>query len=167
VSKRPVLLLVLALFVLAAAGMVGCGTPSATSPAGSSSVATQAAQPATAPVTTEPTTPPVAEPTELKIKDKVVGKGVAAKTGDAVTVDYTGWLVDGTQFDSSIGRAPFKFTLGAGMVIEGWDTGVVGMKVGGVRTLTIPSALAYGPQGRAPIPPNATLVFDVKLLKIN
>jgi peptidylprolyl isomerase/FKBP-type peptidyl-prolyl cis-trans isomerase FkpA len=105
--------------------------------------------------------------TELKIKDKVVGKGVVAKSGDKIQVDYTGWLMDGTKFDSSIGRAPFSFVLGAGEVIEGWDKGVAGMKVGGTRILTIPSGLAYGAQGSPPvIPPNATLKFEVKLLSV-
>lgn len=100
-------------------------------------------------------------------KDVVVGKGVAAKTGDVVTVDYTGKLTSGKQFDSSVGRAPFTFVLGGGMVIKGWDQGVVGMKVGGKRKLTIPASLGYGAQGAPPdIPGGATLVFDVEVKKI-
>ena len=100
----------------------------------------------------------------LKKTDVVVGKGPVAKAGDRVVVEYTGKLTNGKQFDSSIGRAPFSFTLGAGEVIKGWDLGVAGMRVGGKRKLTIPSSLGYGAQGSPPvIPPNATLVFDVEL----
>ena len=104
----------------------------------------------------------------LKKTDVVVGKGPVAKSGDHVTVEYTGKLTNGKQFDSSIGRAPFSFTLGAGQVIKGWDQGVVGMKVGGKRKLVIPPSLGYGAQGAgADIPPNATLVFDVELKSID
>ena len=103
----------------------------------------------------------------LEKKDVVVGKGPAAKFADYVTVDYTGKLLNGKQFDSSIGRAPFSFVLGAGSVIKGWDQGVVGMKVGGKRKLRIPAALAYGSRQMGPdIPPNSTLLFDVELKKI-
>lgn len=104
----------------------------------------------------------------LEMEDVVVGEGAEAKAGDNVTVHYTGKLTDGTQFDSSVGRAPFKFQLGAGMVIKGWDQGVAGMKVGGKRKLTIPPDLGYGSRGfPGAIPPNSTLVFDVELLKVN
>jgi FKBP-type peptidyl-prolyl cis-trans isomerase len=104
---------------------------------------------------------------KLKIKDIKVGKGAIARAGDTVTVDYTGTLTNGKKFDSSIGREPFTFHLGAGEVIPGWDKGVAGMKVGGTRKLTIPSDLAYGDRGAPPaIPPKATLIFVVKLLKI-
>jgi FKBP-type peptidyl-prolyl cis-trans isomerase FkpA len=106
-------------------------------------------------------------------KDKVmtedikVGTGEAAKTGDAVTVHYTGTLTDGKKFDSSRDRkAPFTFTLGEGKVIKGWEQGILGMKVGGERKLTIPASLGYGASGYGPIPGNATLIFDVELLKI-
>lgn len=107
--------------------------------------------------------------TELKIKDDVVGTGAVAKSGDRVNVHYTGWLTDGTKFDSSKDRnQPFAFTLGAGEVIPGWDQGVAGMKVGGKRTLTIPPELGYGAQGAGgAIPPNATLVFEVELLSVD
>jgi FKBP-type peptidyl-prolyl cis-trans isomerase len=105
----------------------------------------------------------------LTIRDEVVGKGPSAKSGDRVTVDYTGWLADGTKFDSSKDRnQPFSFSLGAGDVIPGWDQGVAGMKVGGKRKLTIPPDLGYGARGAGGvIPPNATLIFEVELLKID
>jgi FKBP-type peptidyl-prolyl cis-trans isomerase len=104
----------------------------------------------------------------LKIEDLVVGTGAAAKAGDQVSVHYTGWLTDGTKFDSSLDRGePFAFTLGQGQVIEGWDKGVEGMKVGGKRKLTIPPDMAYGDQGAGEvIPPNAVLVFEVELLAV-
>ena len=100
--------------------------------------------------------------------DLVEGTGATPKTGESVTVHYTGWLTDGKKFDSSLDRKqPFNFTLGAGMVIKGWDQGVLGMKVGGKRKLTIPSDLGYGAKGFAgAIPPNATLVFEVELLQV-
>jgi FKBP-type peptidyl-prolyl cis-trans isomerase FkpA len=106
--------------------------------------------------------------------DTVVGKGKEAVSGATVVVNYTGWLHDeaakgkrGKQFDSSIGRGPFSFPLGAGRVIRGWDEGVAGMKVGGKRTLVIPPEMGYGARGAGGvIPPNATLVFDVELLDV-
>jgi FKBP-type peptidyl-prolyl cis-trans isomerase FkpA len=106
--------------------------------------------------------------------DTVVGTGKEAVAGTTVQVNYTGWLHDpkaadlhGAKFDSSIGRGPFSFPLGAGRVIPGWDQGVAGMKVGGKRTLIIPSELAYGQRGAGGvIPPGATLVFDVELLDV-
>lgn len=106
----------------------------------------------------------------LVIKDDVVGTGTVAQVGDLVTVNYTGTLDDGTVFDSSLkpGRTPFSFTLGAGQVIKGWDEGVLGMKIGGTRELTIPPALGYGSQGAGTvIPPNATLHFVVTLLSVS
>ena len=105
----------------------------------------------------------------LEIEDMEVGTGIEAANGDRVTVHYTGWLIDGTKFDSSIDRGqPFVFSLGAGEVIQGWDRGVRGMQVGGVRKLTIPPELAYGdrPVGGGLIPANSTLVFEVQLLEI-
>jgi FKBP-type peptidyl-prolyl cis-trans isomerase len=108
-------------------------------------------------------------PTELKKKDLVTGTGETAEKGLAVTVHYTGWLYvnghRGKKFDSSLGKEPFTFKLGAGEVIEGWDRGVEGMKVGGKRELIIPSQMGYGAAGAPPdIPPNATLDFEVQLL---
>lgn len=111
---------------------------------------------------------PVANVTELKMEDTTVGTGAVAEAGKRVTVHYTGWLANGTKFDSSKDHGqPFTFQLGAGQVIKGWDQGVAGMKVGGMRKLTIPPDLAYGPNGAGGvIPPNATLVFEVELLGV-
>lgn len=104
---------------------------------------------------------------ELQIEELVAGTGAKAAAGNQVSVHYTGWLTDGKKFDSSQGRGPFAFRLGAGMVIKGWDQGVAGMAVGGKRKLTIPPHLAYGDRGfPGAIPPNATLVFEVELLSI-
>ena len=104
----------------------------------------------------------------LKYTDTKVGTGAEAKAGQQVSVHYTGWLTNGTKFDSSKDRGqPFEFPLGGGRVIKGWDEGVQGMKVGGVRKLTIPADLGYGAQGAGGvIPPNATLVFEVELLDV-
>ena len=106
--------------------------------------------------------------TSLKTEDLTVGTGREAKAGDTVEVHYIGRLVNGTKFDSSCDRnQAFPFQLGAGMVIQGWDQGVAGMKEGGKRRLIIPSRLGYGPQGFPPvIPQNAALVFDVELVKV-
>ena len=97
-----------------------------------------------------------------------VGTGDTAVAGKPVRVHYTGWLTNGTKFDSSVDRGqPFSFPLGAGRVIKGWDEGVAGMKVGGKRQLRIPPDLGYGPRGAGGvIPPNATLVFDVELIEV-
>ncbi len=105
---------------------------------------------------------------ELKIEDEKIGTGETAATGKKVTVNYSGTLTDGKKFDSSYDRGiPFSFNLGAGEVIQGWDKGIAGMKVGGKRKLTIPPELGYGARGAgSDIPPNATLIFEVELLKV-
>jgi FKBP-type peptidyl-prolyl cis-trans isomerase len=105
---------------------------------------------------------------QLIIEEIVVGNGNVAAKGNNVTVHYTGWLTDGKKFDSSKDRGdPFVFSLGRGQVIQGWDQGVAGMKVGGKRKLTIPPDLGYGARGAGGvIPPNATLVFEVELLGV-
>ena len=106
--------------------------------------------------------------TGLYVRELAEGSGAAAAAGDTVVVHYTGWLPDGTQFDSSRDRGePFEIPLGAGVVIPGWDEGLQGMRVGGQRQLVIPPALAYGSRGAGnAVPPNATLVFEVELLEV-
>jgi len=107
-------------------------------------------------------------PGGVQYTDTVVGSGASPESGQVVTVHYTGRLDDGTEFDSSVGRGPFAFRQDAGQVISGWEEGVVGMKVGGKRTLVIPPELAYGAEGREPqIPPDATLTFDIELLAVS
>jgi FKBP-type peptidyl-prolyl cis-trans isomerase len=104
----------------------------------------------------------------LQFQDVTAGSGAEARDGQVAVVHYTGWLTDGTKFDSSRDRGePFSFPIGAGQVIPGWDEGVAGMKVGGRRKLVIPANLGYGDMGAPPvIPPGATLVFDVELLDL-
>jgi FKBP-type peptidyl-prolyl cis-trans isomerase len=108
------------------------------------------------------------EETQLKIEDLTEGQGTEVKSGDTVTVHYTGTLTNGTKFDSSLDRGePFTTQIGVGAVIKGWDQGIVGMKIGGKRRLTVPSSLAYGETGAADsIPPNATLIFEIELLDV-
>ena len=104
---------------------------------------------------------------KVQIEDTQVGTGAEAIDGKTLVVNYTGWLSDGTQFDTTTGKQPFEFTLGTGQVIPGWDQGLVGMKVGGKRTLIIPPGLAYGAQGASDtIPPNSTLKFEIELLDV-
>lgn len=115
----------------------------------------------------------ITSPSGLQYEDTIIGTGAEAARGQSVTVHYTGWLFNngaqGAKFDSSKDRNdPFVFSLGAGMVIRGWDEGVAGMKVGGARTLIIPADLGYGARGAGGvIPPNATLKFDVELLGLS
>jgi FKBP-type peptidyl-prolyl cis-trans isomerase len=109
----------------------------------------------------------VVTPSGLRILDQEVGQGAEAVTGKTVSVNYRGTLANGKEFDSSYGRGPFKFPLGGGRVIKGWDEGVAGMRVGGKRRLVIPPDLAYGERGAGGvIPPNATLTFEVELLAV-
>ncbi len=105
--------------------------------------------------------------TELQIEDLQVGTGETVESGDSVVMHYTGTLTDGTKFDSSLDRnEPFETVIGVGQVIEGWDKGVVGMKVGGKRKLVIPPEMAYGDRTMGPIPANSTLIFEVELLEV-
>jgi len=118
----------------------------------------------------QPSQQPRAEYSQTDLR---VGTGTEATNGKTMTVNYTGWLYNptgtdgkGSQFDSSSGRGPFSFLLGGSGVISGWNRGVLGMRVGGQRRLVLPPELAYGSSGNGPIPPNATLVFDVELLNV-
>jgi FKBP-type peptidyl-prolyl cis-trans isomerase len=154
----------LGLLGIAVIAMVGCNQSEKSSSASNESASA---------VTTDNGTPTPAAagevmlPNGLKYVELKVGDGALAESGKNVSVHYTGWLVDGTKFDSSVDRnEPFNFRLGTGAVIRGWDEGVKGMRVGGKRKLTIPADLGYGAQGAGPIPPNATLVFDVELLGV-
>ena len=117
---------------------------------------------------TSPSGPPAFTQTDVR-----AGTGDEAVTGRVVTVNYTGWLYDpsrpedkGAQFDTSVGREPFTFTLGIGQVIEGWDRGLPGMRAGGLRRLVVPPSLAYGQFRNGPIPPNASLVFEIELVSV-
>lgn len=104
---------------------------------------------------------------ELKVEDLTIGQGAEVKSGDTVTVHYTGTLTDGKKFDSSLDiNEPFTTQIGVGNVIEGWDEGIVGMKVGGKRKLSIPPELGYGDRAMGSIPPNSTLIFEVELLDV-
>ncbi len=160
--SRPTLLLA-AIAVLMLAGCASAPPPAPPAPAG-----TTAAAPAV-PVPAAPAVPGVTTASGLQYVDLFVGDGALAEDGMTVAVHYTGWLSDGTKFDSSRdrGERPFTFQLGAGQVIRGWDEGVKGMRVGGKRKLTIPPDLGYGERGAGGvIPPNATLVFEVEFVGV-
>ncbi len=150
-------LLVLFLFITGVA-IAACSDKD-TKASGEAKPAAVAAVPATA----------VTTPSGLSYVDLVVGNGPQPTAGKAVKVHYTGWLENGTKFDSSVDRGePFVFTVGVGEVIPGWDEGVMTMKVGGKRRLTVPSKLGYGAAGAGGvIPPNATLIFEVELLDVS
>lgn len=140
---------------------VGCAEATATPPATPTATSAPENRPsADAPATTTPS--------GLQYRDLEVGDGQPAAAGETVVVHYTGWLEDGTKFDSSLDRGePFQFVVGRGDVIPGWDEGVGSMRVGGKRELTIPARLAYGDQGvPGVIPPGATLIFEVELLEV-
>lgn len=168
-SKRSILSLMVMAALVGALSLTGCKStaeePPATTPAETPATETPATETPAASETGSKT----ADVTVLKIEDIKVGTGPEAKNGDTVSVQYTGWLTDGTKFDSSRDAGqPFEFQLGSGMVIKGWDVGIAGMKVGGIRKLTIPADMGYGDQGAGGgvIPPGATLVFEVELLAI-
>jgi FKBP-type peptidyl-prolyl cis-trans isomerase len=173
-GAAPLTLLAVLTLATLATGCTSLTEPPAPEPVASESHA--AAMPV-ASATAQPSPPqPAALPAQPVPPDQRMGmvtltpgNGPVAKAGDRVSVHYVGTLTDGKKFDSSRDRnAPFQFVLGQGQVIKGWDEGVAGMKVGEKRKLTIPPAMAYGPQGRPPvIPPNATLLFEVELLGIN
>ena len=111
--------------------------------------------------------PPKKTPSGVEYWDIVVGAGAMATSGKTVGVHYTGWLADGTKFDSSVDRGkPIMFPLGVGKVIRGWDEGIVGMKVGGKRQLRVPASAGYGNRGSGAVPPNAILIFDIQLLAV-
>jgi FKBP-type peptidyl-prolyl cis-trans isomerase len=147
--------LILAITLLALAGLIAAQTAPA-----------QKAASASGP--TKVTGAPTKTASGLEYWDIKVGTGAVAQSGQHVKVDYTGWLTNGKKFDSSVGTGhPFDFMLGAGQVIKGWDEGVAGMKVGGKRQLRIPPDLAYGAGGYSTvIPPNSTLIFDVQLVDV-
>lgn len=105
-------------------------------------------------------------PTGVLYQDLAPGEGDTVRSGATVSVRYTGWLPDGTRFDGNEDMDPIRFRVGVGMVIPGWDDGLIGMRAGGKRKLVIPPDQGYGPDGIGPIPPNSTLVFDVEVLEI-
>lgn len=157
---------VFALITLTTALVLGTALTACTKKEGTETAATDSQSSAATGTSKE--NKPAATQAKLEMNDIKVGDGAAAETGKKVFVHYTGWLSDGKKFDSSIDRGqPLPFQLGAGQVIKGWDQGIVGMKVGGKRKLTIPPQLAYGEAGAgAIIPPNSTLVFEVELTKV-
>jgi hypothetical protein len=169
VQRHSVLAHAVVALTLGVLALCGCGTPPPAPPNHPAAVETSA--PSTTAAAADAPAASSAAPEHapgLVVEDTVVGAGDSARPGDHVTVHYTGTLTDGTEFDSSRKRhQPLDFVLGRGQVIKGWDDGVVGMKAGGKRKLTIPPSLGYGVRGQPPvIPPNATLAFDVELLSI-
>jgi len=168
----------LAAFVVAvaAASLAGCGGSNSGKSAGDTAPASTTAKPDGQAASSTPDAPqaaapsaPITTPSGLQYVDLVVGTGLSPARGETVDVHYTGWLTNGSKFDSSKDRGqPFQFILGMGQVIKGWDEGVASMRVGGTRKLTVPPDLAYGERvmGGGLIPANSTLVFEVELLGI-
>jgi len=160
----------LAMFVVACAQVAPAPTSTRVpSPAPALTLAPVVTEPSPASTQVSDSTALITTDTGLQYRDLVVGTGEEARAGATAVVHYTGWLENGTRFDSSLDRgSPFSFTIGAGSVIQGWDEGVASMKVGGKRKLTIPAPLAYGDRGAAggAIPPGATLIFEVELLEL-
>lgn len=156
----------LPLLLIAALGLWGCGKKQADQ-AGRGESKTEV--PSKSPEHwTESSNPTITTGSGVQIQDLIEGAGSVAESGKNVSVHYTGWLTDGKKFDSSLDRGqPFTIKLGAGQVIKGWDEGLVGMKVGGKRKLTIPPEMGYGDRGAGGrIPPGATLIFEVDLLSV-
>jgi len=164
--RRVLVALAAGVLMAAVFATAGCTKAAETTAPSTAATETQEA-PAAEPVTPTET---VAAVTALEIDDLKKGKGDKVKAGDTVSVHYTGWLLDGTKFDSSVDRGqPFEFVVGQGLVIAGWDQGLVGMQKGGKRVLVIPSDMGYGDAGTpdGTIPPGATLKFEIELLDIN
>jgi FKBP-type peptidyl-prolyl cis-trans isomerase FkpA len=151
------------LIAIMAITLASACTKKAEEPAAAS---TEAAQTAAAPADATAQTAAATTEPKVEVVDVTPGTGAEAVAGKTVVVNYTGTLTDGTQFDTSVGKAPFSFKLGAGEVIKGWDQGLLGMKVKGKRKLTIPAALGYGANAMGKIPANSTLVFDVELIDV-
>jgi FKBP-type peptidyl-prolyl cis-trans isomerase len=166
---KYILLIVILVIVIGFFWMRSSKRPAATTSPANESAPTQASVPASNSAPTPVSGAPHKTPDGLEYWDIKTGDGAVATKGQTVTVHYTGWLAaNGKKFDSSVDRSePFEFPLGEGQVIKGWDEGVAGMKVGGKRQLRIPPSLGYGAEGAGgAIPPNATLIFDVQLLKV-
>lgn len=173
-ASRPLAVIGRSCFFPLTAALLVTGCTALTEPPAPEPVATEthttppASATATAPAPSAAPSAPAAPEPPLSVTTTAPGKGPGAQNGDKVRVHYTGTLQNGTKFDSSRDRdKPFDFTLGQGMVIKGWDQGILGMKVGEKRKLVIPPSLAYGARGRPGIPPNSTLTFDVEMLAIN
>ncbi len=156
----------LALVLVFTIGLAACGSGSKATPTSTPSAATGATAVAGGIPTVEKVATVIVD-SGLRIIDIHVGTGAEAKLGDTITVQYTGYLADGTIFDGpAIHGGPQQYQLAVGSLIQGWIDGVPGMKIGGKRRLVIPSALAYGASGKGQIPPNATLTFDIELVSI-